>query len=265
MNPTVRHWLQTWTLPIILVVLWEMATGLELLDPRFFIPFHEVAISAMDQLAGGRLASDILITLQRLGLAFALAAVGGVFIGVASGQWVIIERLIRPVTDTLYPMPKIAVLPLFIIIVGRGELAFILTAFATAFFQIIISTRSSVRNVDTELIEAGRNFGAVRFRYFTRLLFPAIGPALFNGLRLGLATCLITLTAAEFVAAESGLGAMIHRAGQTFAVDEIYTGLVLIGLIGLIINLAFRLLEPVLLPWQRRDRQEQTSIVGPGA
>jgi ABC-type nitrate/sulfonate/bicarbonate transport system, permease component len=264
MNKTVRNWAQIWMIPIVLVIVWEAATRMQLLDPRFFIPLGDVAVTTVDQLVNGRLGSDLLTTLSRLGLAFALAAVAGVALGVASGHWRIIEWLTRPITDTLYPLPKIAILPLFLIIVGRGELAFILTAFATAFFQIIISTRGSVRNVSPELIEAGRNFGAHRTKYFTRLLFPAIAPGLFNGLRLGLATCLITLVAAEFVGADSGLGSMVHRAGQQFAVDQIYAGLVLVGLIGLLMNLAFRALEPLLLPWQKHHAKNEGSLIPSG-
>ncbi|MEV4901152.1 ABC transporter permease [Citricoccus sp. NPDC055426] len=264
MTGTLRTLGQTWAIPILLVVLWEVLTRTEVLDPRFFIPLGDIAVTTVEELVNGRLGSDLLTTLRRLGFAFALAAVAGVGLGIASGHWRLIEWLTRPITDTLYPLPKIAILPLFIIIVGRGEVAFILTAFATGFFQIIISTRGSVRNVSPELIEAGRNFGATGHRYFTRFLFPAIAPQLFNGLRLGLATCLITLIAAEFVGSDSGLGSMIHRAGQQFAVDEMYAGLVLVGLLGLVVSLLFRALEPLLLPWQRGISQNGTGLVASG-
>jgi NitT/TauT family transport system permease protein len=255
MSPSVRRWAHTWTIPVVVLVLWEMSTRSGLLDPRFFPPLSDILVTAVDELINGRLGLDLVLTLQRLLAAFALAAVFGVAIGVASGRWRTVELLIRPITDTLYPLPKIALLPLFIIIFGRGEVAYIVTAFATGFFQIIISTRGTVRDMPTDLIEAGRNFGATGTRFFTRLLFPAIAPELLNGLRLGMATCLITLIAAEFVGAEFGLGAMIRRAGQQFAVEEVYAGIVLTGLLGLLINLAFRLVTPLVLPWQRQAQR----------
>lgn len=252
MNPTVRRWAQSWAIPILILVLWEVLTRAGLLDPRFFPPLSDILMTTVGELVNGRLGLDLVLTVQRLLVAFVLSAVLGVAIGVASGRWRTVEMLIRPVTDTLYPLPKIALLPLFIIIVGRGEVAYIITAFATAFFQIIISTRGTVRDVPTDLIEAGRSFGATGFRFFTRLLFPAIAPGLLNGLRLGMATCLITLIAAEFVGAEYGMGAAIRRAGQQFAVEEVYAGLLIVGLLGLAINLVFRLITPLVLPWQRR-------------
>lgn len=262
MSPTMLRPLQTWTTPVVLVIVWEITTRMGVLDQRFFVPLSEVVVVIFEQLTDGHLGGDIVITIQRLAISFMIAATLGVAIGIASGVWRTFELLIRPITDTLYPLPKIALLPLFIIIVGRGEIAYIMTAFATAFFQIIISTRSSVRNVDSEIIEAGRNFGATGWKYVTKLLFPAISGPLFNGLRLGLATCLITLIATEFVGAETGIGAMIRRAGQQFAVDQMYAGLVLTGVLGLLINLLFRVLEPVLLPWQRgvsRDNGRNTA------
>lgn len=252
MNPTVRRWAQSWAIPILILVLWEVLTRAGLLDPRFFPPLSDILMTTVDELVNGRLGFDLVLTVQRLLVAFVLSAVLGVAIGVASGRWRTVEMLIRPVTDTLYPLPKIALLPLFIIIVGRGEVAYIITAFATAFFQIIISTRGTVRDVPTDLIEAGTSFGATGSRFFTRLLFPAIAPGLLNGLRLGMATCLITLIAAEFVGAEYGMGAAIRRAGQQFAVEEVYAGLLIVGLLGLAINLVFRLITPLALPWQRR-------------
>lgn len=259
MSPRLRQTLQTWAIPALLVVLWEVATQTELLDPRFFSSLTDIVLTIIDQVQGGRLLGDLLDTLRRLLLAFALAAVGGSIVGIASGLWRSAEMLVRPVADTIYPTPKIALLPLLIILVGLTESAFVLTAFATAFFQIIISTSSAVKNVDPLLIEAGRNFGATGWRFFRRLLLPAISPGLFNGLRLGMATCLITLVVVEFVSAETGLGALIFRAGQQFAVDQIYAGIVLTGLLGHLVNLAFRALEPRLLPWQGHDREADTA------
>lgn len=262
MNPTGHRWAQSWAIPVIVLLLWEAVTRAGLLDSRFFPALSDILATAADELVNGRLGLDLVLTIQRLVLAFALAAVFGVAIGVASGRWRTIEMLVRPVTDTLYPLPKIALLPLFIIIVGRGEVAYIVTAFATAFFQIIISTRGTVRDVPTDLIEAGRNFGAIGFRFFTRLLLPAIAPGLMNGLRLGMATCLITLIAAEFVGAEYGMGAMIRRAGQQFAVEQVYAGILLVGVLGLLINQAFRLVTPLLLPWQRHGRRARAGQPG---
>lgn len=264
MRRNLRGWLYVWTIPAALVITWEVATHMGLLDRRFFVPLSEIAVTIVDQLGDGRLARDMLVTLQRLIIAFALAAISGAVVGVASGLWRVAEMLVRPIADTLYPTPKIALLPLLIIIVGRGEAAYILTAFATAFFQITISTRGSVKNIDPLLLEAGHNFGAIGWKFYRRLLLPAIAAPLLEGLRLGMATCLITLVVVEYVGAELGLGAMIYRAGQQFAVDEMYAGIIIAGLLGHLINVAFRTLEPRLLPWVPRAGTGATSVVASG-
>ncbi|HEV7956417.1 MAG TPA: hypothetical protein VGP10_04595, partial [Marisediminicola sp.] len=111
MSPAMRRWAQTWTIPVVVLVLWEVSTRAGVLDPRFFPPLSDIVVKAADQIVNGRLGLDLLLTLQRLLVAFALAAVFGVAIGVASGRWRTVELLIRPVTDTLYPLPKIALLP----------------------------------------------------------------------------------------------------------------------------------------------------------
>lgn len=247
--------------PLALAVLWEIATRTELLDPRFFVPLSEIAATIWELGTIGLLGDEVLATVQRLLAAFAIAAIGGVLLGIASGWWRPVELLIRPLVDTIYPTPKIALLPLLIILVGLGEAAFIATAFATAFFQITLSVAASVRDLDDTLVEAGRNFGARRHRLVTRLLLPGIMPGLLTGLRLGMATCLITVIVVEFVAARTGVGHMINLAWQQFQVDRMYAGLVVAGLLGHAINLTFHGLERYLLPW----RPPETVSIGGAA
>lgn len=265
-TPTIPAWLRdrapAFGVPLALAVLWEVATRTELLDPRFFVPLTEIAATIWDLGATGVLAEQVGATLRRLLTAFAIAAVGGTILGIASGWWRPVALFIRPLVDTIYPTPKIALLPLLIIIVGLGEKAFIATAFATALFQITIGVAASVRSLDPTLIEAGRNFGARGHRFFLRLLLPGIMPGLLNGLRLGMATCLITVIVVEFIAARSGVGHLISLAWQQFQVDRMYAGLVLAGLLGHAINLAFRALERLLLPWRPQEAATVSGTAG---
>ncbi|MFW6090387.1 MAG: ABC transporter permease [Actinomycetota bacterium] len=256
-----RDRLPAFGVPLVLAVLWEAATRTEVLDPRYFIPLTEIAATIGRLGADGLLAEEVGATIRRLLVAFAIAAVGGVALGVASGWWRVVALFIRPLVDTIYPTPKIALLPLLIILVGLGESAFIATAFATAFFQITLSVAAAVRDLDTTLVEAGRNFGARGHRFLVRVLLPGIMPGLLTGLRLGMATCLITVIVVEFVAARSGVGHLINLAWQQLQVDRMYAGLVIAGLLGHAINLTFRGLERLALPW----RPPETVSVGGAA
>jgi ABC-type nitrate/sulfonate/bicarbonate transport system permease component len=255
-----RDRLAVFAVPLALAVLWEVATRTELLDPRYFIPLTEIVATIWDLAVTGVLQDELGITVRRLLLAFLIAAVGGIALGVASGLWRPVALFFRPLVDTLYPTPKIALLPLLIILVGLGEAAFIATAFATAFFQITLGVAASVRNLDPLLVEAGRNFGARGPRYVGRLILPAIMPGLLNALRLGMATCLITVVVVEFVAARSGLGHLIQLAWQQLQVDRMYAGLVVAGLLGHAINLTFRGLERLLMPWRPAAATVRSSV-----
>jgi NitT/TauT family transport system permease protein len=253
---TIPAWLRdrmpVLAIPVALAVGWEAATRTGLLDRRYFVPLTEIAATIWQLTVTGVLTEEVKATVLRLLVAFTIAAAGGVVLGIASGWWRPVAMLIRPVVDTIYPTPKIALLPLLIILVGLGESAFIATAFATALFQITLSVAASVRALDPTLVEAGRNFGATGHRFLLRLLLPGILPGLLNGLRLGMATCLITVIVVEFVAAGSGVGHLINLAWQQLQVDRMYAGLVLAGLLGHAINLGFRGLERLLLPWRPR-------------
>jgi ABC-type nitrate/sulfonate/bicarbonate transport system permease component len=236
--------------PFVLIAVWELATRLELLDPRFFAPLTVIAVTLFEFAIDGDFWAELGITLRRLGLAFAIAATLGTVVGIASALWRPVELLIRPVVDTIYPLPKIALLPLLIIIVGMGEPAFVLTGMATALFQVTLSMSAAVRNVDPLLLEAGRNYGAHGWRFFVRVLIPAMLPLFLNALRLAMGLSLITVLAVEFVAARSGIGHLIHLAWQQLMVPRMYAGILVAGLLGHLINVLFRNLDRYLMPWR---------------
>lgn len=255
MTAGIRERSQVLIVPVLVALAWEIATRSGLLDQRFFIPLTDIFLDLGKRILDGQLIVDLLITIRRLLFAFGIAALCGVAIGVAAGLSDIVRALYQPISDTLFPLPKVAVLPLFIIIVGRGELAYIFTAMATGFFQIVISSRGAVDKLDPQIREAGENFGARGRLFYTRLLFPAIAPDLYKGLRLGMSTCLITLVVVEYIAASSGLGGSINDSAQQFIVGGIYSGILVTGILGLAINGLFRICRPLVMPWTKGDRR----------
>jgi NitT/TauT family transport system permease protein len=200
--------------------------------------------------AGGDLGREAAVTLGRLGGAFALAAATAVPLGMLMGLWRPARRISEPPIALLYPLPKIALLPLFLILLGVGERAFVLTGAVTAFFQIVISTAGGVEGVDPRLVEAGRNYGARGPALFRKVVLPAALPAILTGLRLGIGLALITVIAVEFVAARSGLGYLVFRYWQMLLTAEMFAGLALIGLIGLGLTRGLRAVQRRALAWQ---------------
>lgn len=242
--------------PGVLVVAWELAARTALISPRYFPPPTTIAAMLGHLLTTGDFWSDAFTTLARLGAAFAVAAAIGVPLGLAMGLWRPLRRIVEPPVALLYPLPKIALLPLFLILVGVGEGAFVGTAAVTACFQVITSTAGGTATIDPRLVEVGRNYGARGVALFRKVILPAALPAVLTGLRLGLGLALITVIAVEFVAAKSGLGHLVFRSWHMLMTGEMYAAFVLIGLMGLAATRGLRTVQQRALRWQA-DAGEQ--------
>ena len=171
-------------LPVLLVAVWEIAARTGGVSPRYFPPPTVIAATLGQLLSAGAFWGDALTTLSRLAVAFLVAAGAGVPLGLAMGLWRPLRRAIGPSVALLYPLPKIALLPLFLILLGVGEGAFVFTAAVTAFFQIVTSTAGGAATIDPRLVEAGRNYGARGLALFRKVILPAALPAVLTGLRL---------------------------------------------------------------------------------
>ena len=230
---------------------WEILSRLALLNPLYFPPPTTVLITLGQLAAGGGLADHAATTLARLAVAFGAAALSGVPLGLAMGLVRPLRLALDPYIAALYPLPKIALLPLLMIVLGVGEAAFVLTGALTAFFQIVLNTYGGVLQIDPRLLEVGHNYGAHGLTLFRRIVLPATLPAILTGLRLGLGLALITTIAVEFTAARSGLGHLVFRAWQTLATAEMFATFLVVGLIGLAATRGLLRLQRKLLAWQQ--------------
>lgn len=237
-------------IPLSALALWELASRLALLSPRYFPPPTLVAATLAGLLAEGDLWGETLVTLNRLAVAFVLAAAPGVTAGLLMGLFRPVRNALEPYVALLYPLPKIALLPLFLILLGVGEKAFILTGAITAFFQVVISTLGGVQSMDPRLLEVGRNYGARGVSLFRKIILPAVLPSIFTGLRLGVGLALIAVIAVEFVTAKSGLGHLVFRYWQMLLTAEMFAAFVLVGLIGLALTRGLRVIQQRTLNWK---------------
>jgi ABC-type nitrate/sulfonate/bicarbonate transport system permease component len=241
--------------PVIVLSVWEAAVWLGLLSARYFPPPTAIAATFAHLIAGGVLWKEALVTLARLAAAFLLAAAPAVALGLAMGLWRPVRSAVEPYVALLYPLPKIALLPLLLIVLGVGEAAFVVTGAITAFFQIVLSTAGGVQSLDPRLIEVGRNYGARGVGLFRKIILPGALPAIFTGLRLGLGLALITVIVVEFVTAKSGLGHLVFRSWQMLLTAEMFAAFALIGLIGLALTRGLRLLQQRALAWTPPERE----------
>jgi len=236
--------------PVALLALWEIASRLAVVSPRYFPAPTTIAWVLVDRFVEGDLGAQSLVTLARLACAFALAAVPGVLLGLLMGIARPVRAAIEPYIAFIFPVPKITLLPFLLIILGVGEPAFVLTGATSAFFQIVISTLGGVQSLDPRLLEAGRNYGAHGARLFRKVILPAALPSIFTGLRLGLGLALVSLVAVEFIAAKSGLGHLVYRHWQMLSTPEMYAAFVLVGALGLALTRGLRALQARILTWQ---------------
>lgn len=238
------------------LLLWELMSWFGAIDRSFFPPPSRILATMWELAVDGRIFMDLVVTLQRVVAGFLLGAVPGVLLGLLMG-WIRIVRLVfDPIVTIIYPVPRIAILPLFLVIFGLGSPPIIAITALICFFPAVVTTYAGVRGLDPNLPRMARNLGASRMQIMTKIAFPAALPVMFAGLRLSLGLALTGEVAAEFVAASNGIGAEIWRYWQIYRIEEMYANITVISLIG--IGLSFGLLEiqKRLLSWD--DQVELT-------
>ncbi|MEX6428884.1 MAG: ABC transporter permease [Ferrimicrobium sp.] len=244
------------TTPIVLLILWQAASSTNLIDAKIFTPPSKIFATALTLIHNGILTHDLLITSLRLLIGFILGGAVGVGVGILLGIFRTLRAAFSPLFAALYAVPQIAVLPLLLVIFGIGETPKILTVAAVSFFVLEINAMAGVRSIDPQLLEAGSAYGAKGRRLFWHVLLPGSLPAIFTGLRVGVALALVVVTATEFVAANSGLGYLVWNSWQLFEPNAMYVGLITIALVGVILTGIVELISRRLMPWRGRNTRD---------
>lgn len=249
--------LLAWGAPALLVGLWELSIRTGLLDARFFPPPSLVALTFWRLLADGTLAAHTAASVTRVLAGFAIGAAAGLAAGLAMGTIRSLRVALEPTISALYVIPKVAILPLVMLIFGLGEASKIAIIAIATFFIVVINTTAAVVGVEPLYIEAGRAFGARRLQMFSHIILPGALPAIFTGMRLALGTALIVIIAAEFVAARDGIGYFIWFAWNTLRPEEMFAGFIVIGALGMLSYEAVRRIGHRLMPWLENDRPRE--------
>jgi ABC-type nitrate/sulfonate/bicarbonate transport system permease component len=211
----------------------------------------DVLRTGIDLIKSGELQNDILASMSRVLQGFAIAAVLGVGLGMAVGRSRLLENLIDPMLELLRPIPPLAFLPMMVLWFGIGEASKIAFIAYAAFFPIFTTTLEGIKYVDPLLLRAASSLGASQRDLFRYVVLPAAMPGIITGLRLGFGLSFFVIVAAEFIAADSGLGYLINDARTFFLVSQMLLGAAVIGLIGFTFNRLLRLLEARLLRWRK--------------
>ena len=249
-----RRWLgHPWSLGLIgilaVLLVWQLIAGSGLVD-KLFLPSPEAVWKAgSEQYARGILIKDLLASVGRVGAGFALSALVSLPIGIAMGCSRVICQLLEPLMGVIRYMPAPAFIPLLIIYFGLGEEPKILLIFIGTVFFNTLMIMDSVKFVPSELRETALTLGGHGFQIVTKVVAPFIAPQVIDAYRINMASAWNLVIVAELVAANEGLGKRISLAQRFLRTDEIFVGLIVIGLIGLAIDLGFRLLMRRACSW----------------
>lgn len=236
-----------------LVILWEVAIRTHPGTP--FPGPVAVAAGILELLHRGLLLKYIVASLFRVTWGFVLSCITAIPLGLALGWYRRGELALNPLSQILRPISPLAWIPIAILWFGVGDLSSIFLIFVGSFFPLLLTAMSAVHNIPTVYINAGRNFGLGPTEFVSRVLYPAVMPQLLVGMRITLGVAWLVVVAAEMIAVNSGLGFLIvdaRNAGDRY--DLVVAGMVVIGVIGLLLDLVMRSLEQVKsFQWQSSE------------
>ena len=238
--------------PIGLLLVWEIAARMGLIDTRFFPAPSSIFGTFMELVRSGELQANTLASLQRLFWGFLAGGIPALLLGIAMGLSRPLRAIVEPLIAATYPIPKSSILPLALLVFGLGEPSKIFMVAIGVFFPVVINATTGVLGIEKIFLDVGRNYQASRWAMFRPIALPGALPVIMTGVRLGIGMGLVLIAIAEMVGAKSGLGYMIWSAWETFSVEQMYVGLFVIAIIGFVLTVAVNELERMLVPWRNR-------------
>lgn len=235
---------------VVLIALWELGSRTGFIS-NIALPAPSEAAGAMaDLIETGMIWKHLSASLFRLSLGWTFGSLLGIAVGLAIGLFSLARAGLAPLVSALFPIPKIALLPLFIIWFGIGEGSKVATILFGAFFPTVIATYGGVDSVDRNLIRMGQSFGLSWLSIVRKIIIPGALPAILSGFRISASIAIILLVAAEMIGAEHGIGAYILMAGALFATDQLIAGVALLSMLGLTVGWLITRAERILLNWR---------------
>ncbi|MDF2935697.1 MAG: transporter permease [Paenibacillaceae bacterium] len=242
--------LQAWLLPVTLLIVWQVSVSLGLISATLLPSPWSIVGEFVSQAGTGRLAGHLEASLIRALYGFALGGGLGLLLGVATGMSRLAEELLDPTLQMLRTVPLLALIPLFILWFGVGQLSQVLLIALGAFFPLYINTFSGIRSIDRRLYEVARVLEYSRLQQVLRLILPAALPHILLGVRLSLGIAWLCLVVAELMGASSGIGYMIQEARQYSQTAAVFVGIAIFAAAGKLSDSLVRLLEGRLLRWR---------------
>jgi NitT/TauT family transport system permease protein len=241
--------------PLAILAVWEILARAQVLDTRFFPTPSSVILDLLALVRAGQIFVDAAWTIERVLVGFVLGAIPGVVMGVLLGLSPFMRALLQPAISALYPVPKIALFPLIMMIFGIGEASKWVIVAVAVFFQVFYSTLAGVVNIDRIYLDVASNFKASRWQLCRTIALPGALPFIFTGCQLGLGMALVIVVIAENFGTQVGLGYLIWQSWQVFEVRDMFVYLLLVSLLGYGLQVAILRIQGAVIQWKKVEAE----------
>lgn len=251
MNSTATTRILNVVSPLALLLVWEVCVLSGLVDGRLFPAPSEIIGVLFQMIVTGELWPHVTASLTRILAGLAIGSAAGVTLGIIMGLSPLVRAIVQPVIAATYPVPRTAIVPLFLIIFGIGEMSKILVIAISVFYIVLINSMTGVMQIDRIYLDVGKDMRVSRFQAFLTIALPGALPTIMSGLKLAVGIAFIVLVVAEYTGSQTGLGYMIWEGWQILDLTRMYVGLLLVALFGWLATLLMDELEHVVVPWRR--------------
>ncbi|MFI6654007.1 ABC transporter permease [Streptomyces sp. NPDC050523] len=234
-------------LPAVLIAVWWAASSGSV-NP-YWPPLRTILKTFPDVWTGERLRTDVLPSLLRLLAGYATAAVAGVALGTVVGSYRRVRAFCEPVLEFLRAIPPPVLVPVIMLFAGIGDSMKVVVIASGCVWPVLLNTVEGVRAVDPVMRETARSYGITGVARLRTLVLPSAGPQIFAGLRQALSIGIILMVISEMFAASDGIGFTVVQFQRSFAIPDMWTGILVLGLLGFLLSVVFQLVERRVLAW----------------
>jgi NitT/TauT family transport system permease protein len=233
------------------LLLWEFLSRFLVANALFLAAPSEIVVALYNLAATGELWHHVGVSAAEFAIGYVIASVLGIALGLAMASGATMKSALQPWVSGLYATPTIALAPLFILWLGIGIWSKVIVVIFLVLFPVAINTEAGLRTTSERLIEMLRSFGATPRQIFVKVSLPSAVPFILAGLKLGIGRGLIGVVVAELFGSRAGLGQLISQSADAFNMPNLFAGVVVLAIAGIVMTAGFGWLERKIVPWTR--------------